>query len=315
VDLDGGEPRPIAGVGRDADNPAVRGSRMVYEQWTTLPVDLWRVPGPGSSVSDRRPKRVIASSGNDVNAAVSPDGRRIAFQSFRGGSGNIWVCGRDGSNPVQLTSFESHTGTPRWSPDSRRLVFDSLEAGDWNLYVIDADGGIPRRLTPEPSVDYTGSWSHDGRWIYFASDRSGLQELWKMPSEGGPAVQVTHDINLSFPTVSPDGAYLYWWQSSPPQGIWRMPVDGGEKMQIVPAEGTSMINWAPGRRGLYYAVDGTDGYQIRYRDLPSKRETVLLATDHSLVHNWLAVSPDEEYVLFGERPASTSEIVLVDNFH
>ena len=314
VDLAGGEPRPIPGVGQDADSPSVRGGRMVYEQWTTLPVDLWRVPVHGASLPDRSPQRVIASSGNDVNAAVSPDGRRIAFQSFRGGHGNIWVTGSDGSHPVQLTTFESHTGTPRWSPDSRRLVFDSLEAGDWNLYVIDADGGVPRRLTPEPSVDYTGTWSHDGRWIYFASDRSGRQEMWKIPSEGGPAVQVTHDITLAFPAVSPDGAHLYWWQSSPPQGIWRMPVDGGEKTQVVPAEGTSMINWAPGRSGLYYAVDGAEGYEIRYRDRASQQETVLHATDGPFAHTWLTVSPDEEYVLFGERPASTSEIMLVENF-
>jgi Tol biopolymer transport system component/predicted Ser/Thr protein kinase len=314
VDLAGGEPRPIAGVGQGADNPSVRGNRMVFEQWTTLPVDLWRVPGPGSSLPDRGPERLIASSGNDLNAAVSPDGRRIAFQSSRGGDSNIWVCGRDGSNPVQLTTFESHTGTPRWSPDSRWLVFDSLEAGDWNLYVIDADGGVPRRLTPEPSVDYTGSWSHNGRWIYFASDRSGLQEMWKIPSEGGPAEQVTHDIQLSFPTVSPDGAYLYWWQETPPRGIWRMPVDGGEKTQVVPAEGTNMINWAPGRSGLYYAVNSEDEYQIRYRDRVSQRETVLHTTDDSLVHQWLTVSPNEDYVLFGERPASTSELILVENF-
>jgi dipeptidyl aminopeptidase/acylaminoacyl peptidase len=287
---------------------------MVYEQWTILPVDLWRVPTPGSSLPDRGPKRVIVSSGNDLNAAVSPDGRRIAFQSSRGGASNIWVCGRDGSNPVQLTTFESHTGTPRWSPDSRRLVFDSLEAGDWNLYVIDADGGVPRRLTPEPSVDYTGTWSRDGRWIYFASDRGGRQAMWKMPSEGGAAVQVTHDIHVAFPTVSPDGAWLYWWQGSPPQGIWRMPVDGEERTQIVPAEGTNMINWAPGRSGLYYAVNSEDEYQIRYRDRVSQRETVLHTTDHSLVHQWLTVSPDEDSVLFGERPASSSEIMLVENF-
>jgi Tol biopolymer transport system component len=314
VDVTGGEPRPIVGVGQDADNPSLLGSRVVYEQWTVLPLDIWRMPGPRSSLPDRSPKRLITSSGNDGNPAISPDGRRIAFQSFRGGEGNIWVCNRDGSNPVQLTTFESHTGTPRWSPDSRRLVFDSVEAGDWNVYVIDADGGVPRRLTSEPSVDYTGTWSQDGRWIYFASDRSGIQEIWKMPSEGGPALQVTHDVGVSFPTVSPDGAYLYFWKLGPSTGIWRMPVDGGEMKEVVPGPGTNMTDWAPGRSGLYYATTGADGYQIRYRDLASGQETALHSEDGSLVHQWLAVSPDEKWILFGARPASTSELMLVENF-
>jgi Tol biopolymer transport system component len=267
-----------------------------------------------ASLPDRSPKRVVASSGDDLNAAVSPDGRRIAFQSFRGGEGNIWVCNSDGSNPVQLTTFESHTGTPRWSPDGRKLVFDSLEAGDWNVYVIDADGGVPRRLTPEPSVEYTGTWSHDGRWLYFASNRSGLQEMWKVPSEGGPAAQVTHDVGVAFPTVSPDGAYLYWWKLGAHPGIWRMPVDGGEMTEVVPGAGTNMNSWAPGRSGVYYTTTGDEGFRIRYRDLESGEEKVLHAADGSFAHNWLAVSPDEEWVLYGERPASTSEIMLVDNF-
>jgi Tol biopolymer transport system component len=314
VDLAGGEAQPIAGVGQDADKPSLRGNRMVYEQWTTLPVDLWRVPGPGASVPERGPRRVIASSGNDVNAAISPDGRRIAFQSYRGGQGNIWVSDSDGSDPVQLTTFESHTGTPRWSPDSRQLVFDSLEAGDWNLYVIDADGGVPRRLTPEPSVDYTGTWSHDGRWIYFVSDRSGRPEVWKIPSDGGPAEHVVRDASISFPAVSPGGAYLYWWQSSAPQGVWRMPVDGGEKTLVIPAADTSMVSWTPGRQGIYYATEDAEGYEIRYRDLVSQQETVLHTGDRSLVHEWLAVPTDEDYVLFGEGPAPTSEIMLVENF-
>jgi len=29
---------------------------------------------------------------------------------------------------------------------------------------------------------------------------------------------------------------------------------------------------------------------------------------------WLAVSPDEEWILYGERPAPTSELMLVENF-
>lgn len=40
----------------------------------------------------------------------------------------------------------------------------------------------------------------------------------------------------------------------------------------------------------------------------------LYATGGSFVHQWLAVSPDEEWVLYGERPASTSEIMLVEDF-
>ena len=163
---------------------------MVFQQMTSQPYDIWRMPGRRGPSRDQVPERLIASSRRDLNASYSPDGRKIAFTSGRGGVSDIWICDSNGTNPVQVTSSQSG-GTPRWSPDSRSIVFDSDRAGDYNLYLVDADGGVPRRLTPHPSTDNIGTWSRDGRWIYFHSDRSGTGQIWKIPAEGGEAVQVT----------------------------------------------------------------------------------------------------------------------------
>ena len=51
---------------------------------------------PAKPVGPRKP--VLVSS---ANAAYSPDGRKIAFESLRGGTQNIWVSNADGSRPVQ----------------------------------------------------------------------------------------------------------------------------------------------------------------------------------------------------------------------
>jgi dipeptidyl aminopeptidase/acylaminoacyl peptidase len=167
----------------------------------------------------------------------------------RPGVENIWICDSDGSNPVQLTSFDKLTGTPRWSPDGRRITFDSLEAGDWNEYVIDADGGIPRRLTPEASAESTASWSRDGRWVYFASDRTGTEQIWKIPPEGGEAVQVTRDGG-HYGEESWDGRYLYYSKAEAGP-IWRMPTRGGEATEVLPGP-IDWLNWALSRGGLYF---------------------------------------------------------------
>jgi Tol biopolymer transport system component len=208
VSLAGGEPRPVAGVGQGARLPSVRGRWMLYNQQTRYPHDIWRIANRRRSTRDQPPEKMIASSGGDDHPAYSPDGRRIAFSSNRSGVGNIWACDSDGSNPVQLTDYDSHTGTARWSPDGRWILFDSLEAGDANLSVIDADGGIARRLTPEPSDEVTGIWSHDGQWIYFRSNRSGENQIWKIPTRGGAAVQATQGGG-SFAAAPRDGSSLY----------------------------------------------------------------------------------------------------------
>ena len=153
--------------------------------------------------------KLIASTRDDSNPKYSPDGSRIVFDSRRSGNAEIWVCNADGSNPVQLTSLESTSGSPRWFPDGRRIVFDSEKEGQPEIYVIDIDTLVPRRLTNEPSDDVTPSVSHDGKWIYFSSKRTGRLEVWRLPAEGGEAVQVTHEGGIQ-PFESPDGKVVYY---------------------------------------------------------------------------------------------------------
>jgi hypothetical protein len=83
-----------AGVGQSAGLPSVRDSRMVYNQQTRYPLDIWRMPGRVASVSSQTPATLIVSSREDNSPAYSPDGRRIAFASDRSGVSNIWVTVR-----------------------------------------------------------------------------------------------------------------------------------------------------------------------------------------------------------------------------
>jgi Tol biopolymer transport system component len=314
--LSGGDPQPLLGVGQNAGGPSLRGKRLVYVQWSVSGGGIWRAPGRAAPHPEATPTKLIASSASDGNPAYSPDGRRIAFSSDRSGVENIWICDNDGSNPVQLTSFDKHTGTPRWSPDGRRITFDSLEAGDWNEYVIDADGGVPRRLTPEPSSESTASWSRDGRWIYFGSDRGGREQIWKIPPEGGEALQVTRDGG-HYGEESWDGEYLYYSKADS-GGIWRMPTSGGEATELVPGR-VSWFQWGLSRSGLYFhdtlpGERGVPEHLIRYLDFASGRVSDVHRKEGRFGRLWLAVSPDEKWVLYAENPPATSELMLVENF-
>jgi Tol biopolymer transport system component/serine/threonine protein kinase len=315
VSREGGPPEPVLGVGAHMDQPTIRGSRLVYVQQESPKFDIWRVPGRRASSVHEEPQRLVTSSQREATAAYSPDGQRIAFESSRGGGIDLWVCDSDGSNAVQLTSFGSPAGSPHWSPDGRFILFDSPKSGSYDLYVIGAEGGIPRQLTDEPSDENIGTWSRDGRFIYFMSDRSGSKQIWKMSVEGGQAIQVTRHGGFRA-EVSWDGRYLYYSRHTP-SGIWRVPVTGGEETEVV-RRSIWWGDWALARSGIYFATHRSqvrrEEYSIEFFDFASSEVTEVFREAGPLHHLWLAVSPDESWLLYSANPPWQSELMLVENF-
>jgi len=52
----------------------------------------------------------------NYSPAWSPDGRKIAFTSFRDGNDEIYVMDADGSHLINLTRHPDGDSFPAWSP-------------------------------------------------------------------------------------------------------------------------------------------------------------------------------------------------------
>jgi Tol biopolymer transport system component/DNA-binding winged helix-turn-helix (wHTH) protein len=313
--LTGGVPRRVAGSAAGATNPSISGSKLAYLQ-VIQNDNIWRLPNPALSGHSGLSSKLISSSANEHQPQYTPDGRKLAFESNRSGTFEIWTADSDGSHPVQITHFGGpHTGTPRWSPDGRKLTFDSRPDGHSDIFVVNADGGVPHKLTSDKSEDVVPSWSRDGRWIYWGSNRTSTWQVWKMPSEGGPAVQVTRQGGFSA-IESVDRKFLYY--SKDPYGtqIWRMPLAGGEETLVSDQISARWAAWALVPAGIYFVTTETDSVPaIRFFDFETNKvKHVVTLLDCPGLEIGFAISPDQKWFVYSQVDERQSDIMLVENF-
>jgi len=149
---------------------------------------------------------------DDYDAAVSPDGRWLAFVSTRSGNPDIWVKPLPRGRAVQITSHRSAESQPVWKPNGKVLVFVSarrdVEGDLWRVVFNAKTGrasGKPRQLTVHLGVDRDPAYAPDGKTLYFSSDRSGALALWRRTHGSG---RMTRLGPGSHPALSPDGRWL-----------------------------------------------------------------------------------------------------------
>jgi len=310
----GGAPEPFQGLGQNVGPPSISRNRILYAQAHGGGISIWRLPGLKATVSGRDPARLIASGGDDTSPRFSPDGTRIAFESTRTGTNQIWTCSSDGSGQTQLTNLGGYSGAASWSPDGARIAFESTASGNREIWIVDSRGGTPGLLTKNAAQDSTPSFSRDGRWIYFSSDRSGKFQIWKMPSEGGNAVQITRGGGF-FAVESHDGAALYYSQRNR-SGIWKVPTGGGEEIRIL-SRPVNWTDWSPSREGILYLArrprPAGEGFVIGFLTFNTMEITEIYQTESPCLHGWLSVSQDERWLLYGEVPRWEVNLMLAEN--
>jgi Tol biopolymer transport system component len=200
---------------------------------------------------------------DDDFPAWSPDGRHIAFVSWRDGNFEIYVMNADGSDVTRLTDSEERDLGPRWSPDGQHIVFESERDGNWEIYVMNSDGSGQVNISNNGAADRVPDWSPDGQWIAFCSDRGGDQDVYLMTQDGSGVVNLTHDPTRDYmPAWSPDGQHIAF-ESSRSDGsnidIYVMNADGSGVVRLTDyARIDSNPAWAPDGDYIVFSREEAD---------------------------------------------------------
>jgi Tol biopolymer transport system component len=154
--------------------------------------EIYRVNPDGHRID------LSSSPAADASPTVSPDGKRLAFASERGGHTAIYVVGIDGhglrrvSPPLfPASGAGADYTTTVWAPDSGRLavVVTPPGADGSSLFLADLRGGW-RRIARAIAAYPNAAWSGDGRFLSFATGH-GRTEI--ATGSGVPLLSVPGD--------------------------------------------------------------------------------------------------------------------------
>lgn len=216
---------------------------------------------------------------DDVAPVWSPDGRHIAFISFRDtlmgkwglGNGALYVMdydlatGQGGGNARRLTDDGGSEGWPTWSPDGKWIAFQSDRGGNWDIWAIKLDGTGLTQLTTFSRADRYAAWSPNGKKLAFTSKRSGSEDIWVIDVQnvlqgtGNPnPVNLTQSPSRDrYPMWSPDGKKLTF--NTDRDGnfeIYTMNADGSNPRNVSNSPSTEgLADWSPDGKSLVFYSD------------------------------------------------------------
>jgi Tol biopolymer transport system component/DNA-binding winged helix-turn-helix (wHTH) protein len=275
-------------IERETTYPAIGslskdGRRIVYsEQTSAEPAAIWQADLATAGGALQQKSELIHTQYEERDAQPSPDDSQIAWMSSRSGFSEIWMSGKKGASPLQLTHLAGYSGTPRWSPDSKWIVFDHLPLTGKNvqIFVVDSEGRNLHSIVSGPYDNVVPSWSRDGKSIYFASTRTGTWQVWKHLLEGGAELQLTKRGGFdSFESYDGQTVYFSKYYQA---GIWSLPESGGTESLVV--AGKPQVgywgHWAITKTGLYLLnMDAEPRPSIEFYNFASRHTSHALTFD------------------------------------
>ena len=234
-------------------------------------------------------RRVTVGKSLNITPTWSPDGRSIAYSSYRRGQPNIFISNIYQGTLEELTKAAGNNFTPSWSPDGTRLCFASTRDGNIELYVVNRDGSNLRRLTNNPGSDITPTWSPSGTQIAFTSDRTGTPQIYIVGADGLGLQKLTSEPYADRPTWSPApfNEIAFAARTGPGMDIKVISLATREVRQLTFGEGTNESpSWAPNGRHVAFSSTRSGKTQIFTMARDGKNLKQITQTGNNYQPDW-----------------------------
>jgi Tol biopolymer transport system component len=201
-----------------------------------------------------------------TEAAISPDGRFVAFVSDHDGPFDVWLTQVGTGRQVNLTQGKAGPlpGPLRsvgFSGDGSEILLGGGDVG-MRVRLMPITGGAPRNFLGEQAANL--AWSPDGARIVYHNFADG-DPMFVADRTGANARRILADgpgIHNHFPTWSPDGRWIYFVHGTPAtkeMDLWRIGPAGGTPERLTERNTDVAYPTPVGARTVLYVARDADG--------------------------------------------------------
>jgi len=174
---------------------------------------------------------------DDSYGAWAPDGKKIAFWSYRNSYSSIWLVDLDNDSSFYLTEVaEINRTRPAWYPDGEHLLFvDSDSSGKPTLFQLSLSSSERTPLYSDERSSSEVAFKHpmispDGKMAVFVKAfLDNTEEVWTFELEARAATRLTQGHSDWHPIWSPDGLKILFSRT---RYLFVINKDGSDLTQI-----------------------------------------------------------------------------------
>ncbi len=246
--------------------PGICLTRIAFSRGTGDRRDLYAVDYDGQGLM-----RLTANRTLNLCPAWSPDGKTIAFTSYRDGQQGLYSLDTANGKVKLVIAQPGLNFGADWHPEGKELILSMSHSGNPEIYRIGLDGTILRRLTVSDAIEISPSWSPGGRDIVFTSDRTGTPQLYIFDGDGAGRRRLTFEGRYNDSAVwSPNGERIaYATREGDFTRIVVMKATGENRRELT--DGTwrnaEDPSWAPDGRHLVFASDRAGEFNLYVCDV------------------------------------------------